>query len=124
MNIHAKDLEHTSQTAKAPSPSVRRVLGRMPAALRASFTEAQIAGLDAALDANHPTRHAINLRVTLFGRAYLVILGGREQRSPERRAEERLRHPLRSPGNIGFLCVVASVGLTLGYALRLLWPGG
>ena len=123
MNIHTKDIDRNSGLATRPSPSIQRVLGRMPAALRASFTEAQIAGLDAALDANHPTRHAINLRVTLFGRAYLVILGGREQRSPERRAEERKRHPLRSPGNIAFLCVIAAVGLTLGYALRLLLPG-
>ena len=124
MNIHAKDIEHPVGLSREPSPSIRRVLGRLPAGIRASLTEAQIAALDAALDANHPTRHAINLRVTFFGLAYLVILGGREQRSPERRAEERLRHPLRSPGNIAFLCIIAALGLSLGYALRLLLPGG
>ena len=124
MNIHTKDLEQPPGVADAPSPSIQRVLGRLPADIRASLNEAQISALDTALDVNHPTRHAINLRVTFFGLAYLVILGGREQRSPERRAEERLRHPLRSPGNIAFLCVIAALGLTLGYALRLLLPGG
>ena len=124
MNIHIKDIEQPSGLAEDPSPSIKRVLGRLPSDIRASLSEAQIAALDTALDANHPTRHAINLRVTFFGLAYLVILGAREQRSPERRAEERLRHPLRSPGNIAFLCVIAALGLTLGYALRLLMPGG
>ena len=123
MNIHAKDIEHPIGLSAAPSPSIQRVLGRLPAEVRASLSETQITALDAALDANHPTRHAINLRVTFFGLAYLVILGGREQRSPERRAEERLRHPLRSPGNIAFLGVIAALGLSLGYALRLLLPG-
>ena len=125
MNIHTSDLEQRPglEESPPPSPSIRRVLGRMPAEVRASLSEAQVKALDAALDANHPTHHAINLRVTLFGLAYLVILGGREQRSPERRAEERLRHPLRSPGNIAFLCVIAALGLALGYALRLLIPG-
>ena len=71
-------------------------------------------------DADSPARHPINLRLTLFGLAYLVILGGREQRSRVRRAAERKRHPLRTPGNIALMAGLAVVGLFLGYALRTL----
>lgn len=122
MNVHTKELEDLG-LAQGPSAAMQRVLERLPAELRAGFTTEQITALDAALDANNPTHHPINLRLTLFGQAYLVILGGREQRSPERRAAEREQHPLSSPGNVAFLCAVAFLSVILGYALRLLLPG-
>ena len=102
----------------APTPALARVLARMPATLRDGFTAEQLAGLDAALDGNQPARYPVNIRVSLFSRAFLVILAGREQRNPGRRADDRKKHPLRSPGNIAFLTGVAILGLVLGNALR------
>ncbi len=101
-----------------PTPALARVLARMPEAQRDGFTAEQLAALDAALDGNQPARYPVNIRVSLFSRAFLVILAGREQRNPRRRADERERHPLRSPGNIAFLTGVAILGLVLGNALR------
>ena len=103
---------------------MRRVLDRMPADVRASLNDAQMAAIDQALDFNNPTRHVVNLRLTLFGRAYFVLLGGPERRAPDRRAEERRRHPLRSPGNIAVLILVAILGLAAGHTLRSLIFGG
>mgnify|MGYP007073249329 FL=1 len=86
--------------------------------------QAQNAALDKALDANNPTRHVINLRVTLFGLVYLVILAGRERRGNARRVAERRKHPLSTPGNIAALSGLAVLGLGFGYAMRILLLGG
>lgn len=103
-----------------PTPALQRVLRRLPEDLRDGFTPAQLAALDKALDANNPTRHSINLRLTLFGRAYLVLLAGPERRNRERRVLEREKHPLSTPGNLAALAALAAIGLCLGYALRVL----
>jgi hypothetical protein len=104
----------------AQTPALQRVLRRLPEDLRHSFTPVQLAALDQALDANNPTLHSINLRLTLFGRAYLVLLAGPERRNLVRRAEEREKHPLSTPGNLAALAALAAIGLCLGYALRVL----
>jgi hypothetical protein len=60
--------------------------------------------------------HPINLRLSIpspFGRFYLTLVAGRERRNPERRAEERRRHPLVTLGNMIFLF---SFGMVLGLA--------
>ena len=120
MNIQTKGLETPLGEAHEPTPAMRRLLDRMPADVRDSLNDWQLAAVDRALDFNNPTRHAVNLRLTLFGRAYFVLLGGPEQRAPDRRAEERRRHPLRSPGNIAVLSLVALLGLAAGHTLRSL----
>lgn len=102
------------------TPALQRVLRRLPEDQRHGFTPAQLAALDKALDANNPTRHSINLRLTLFGRAYLVLLAGPERRNRERRVQEREKHPLSTPGNLAALAALAAIGLCLGYALRVL----
>lgn len=106
-----------------PTAAMARVLDRLPDTLRDGFTSEQLAALDAALDGNQTKRYPVNIRISLFSRAFVVVLAGREQRSPNRRADERKRHPLRSPGNIAFLTVVAIVGLVLGNTLRWLVIG-
>ncbi len=97
-----------------------RVLARMPKEISSGFTPEQLGALDRALDFNNPIPHPVNLRVTLFGLFYFVVLAGPERRSPERRAEERERHPLRSWGNIALLTIVAILGVACGYTLRSL----
>ena len=124
MNAPATQLQDRPQAAYEPSTALARVLARLPQEIRVGFTSMQLAALDDALNFEHPKRHPVNLRVTLFGRAYLTILGGRERRSPARRVEERMRHPLRSPGNIAFLIGLAILGLVLGNTLHALLFGG
>lgn len=96
----------------------------MPQDIRSSFTPEQLAALDVSLDQNQPSRHAVNLRVTVLGRVYFAIFVGRERRSPARRAQERRRHPLASPGNVAFLLGVALLGLAAGMGLHALILGG
>ena len=56
--------------------------------------------------------HPIDIRCTLplpFGRGYLTIVAGKERRSAERLAEERVRHPLETRANSIFLFVAGTV---------------
>ena len=124
MSLGATDFGSEQADAHKPSPALLRVLQRMPLHLRASFTAAQLAAVDRALDANNPTRHVINLRVTLFGLAYLVVLAGHERRDQARRALERDKHPIATPGNLAVLALLTVLGLAAGYALRVLAFGG
>jgi len=124
MDMSAGHLETATAGRHQPTPALTRVLARVPEGVRAGLTEAQLAALDRALDANNPTRHVINLRLTLFDFAYLVILAGRERRDRARRAAERQKHPLHTPGNIAVLALLAVLGLAFGYALRSLVSGG
>ena len=124
MNVLEKQLDAGSPGAHVPSRALARVLSRIPDDIRAGFTRAQLIALDGALDANNPRRHPVNLRVTLFGIFYVVVLAGREQRGRVRRAEEREKHPLHTPGNLLLLAVIGLLGLATGYALRVLVFGG
>jgi len=124
MNAPAVELKAPQRAVYEPSAVLGRLLRRVPEEIYASFSPKQLAALDAALESEYSKRHPLNLRVTFFGRVYLTILGGQEQRSPARRAEERKRHPLASPGNLVFLVVVAIVGLLVGNALHRLLFGG
>lgn len=124
MSLGATDFGNERANAYQASPALQRVLLRMPMHLRASFTAAQLAAIDRALDANNPTRHLVNLRLTLFGLAYIVVLAGRERRDGMRRAVEREKHPIATPGNLAVLALLAALGLAAGYALRVLAFGG
>jgi hypothetical protein len=124
MNVQERYLDAGSPGAHMPSRALTRVLGRIPDDIRAGFTRAQLIALDGALDANNPRRHPVNLRVTLFGIFYVVVLAGREQRSRARRAVEREKHPLHTPGNLLLLALIGLLGLAVGYALRVLVFGG
>ena len=75
-------------------------LDRIPQDIRETFTDRQIAAVNQAFKR---TRHGIDIRVSLplpGGRRYLVLLMGRERRSPERRRLERLRQPLLTAMNV------------------------
>jgi hypothetical protein len=56
------------------------------------------------------TRHAINVRI-------LTVVGGRERRNPDRRADERHKHPLVTKGNVVFLGIL---GIITGLAMLAL----
>ncbi len=124
MTVNVQERAAKSLSRGEPSSALRRLLARLPQDTRAALSDAQLAAIDRALDANNPTHHAVNLRVSLFGLAYVVVLCGREKRSPERRSAEREKHPLHTPGNIALLCGIAVTGMMLGYAIRQLVFGG
>ena len=59
--------------------------------------------------------HAINLRLTVpFLRCYMTIVAGRERRNPDRRVDDRRKHPLATTWNLAFLGLL---GLITGLAL-------
>ncbi len=61
--------------------------------------------------------HPINLRLSiplLFKRYYVSIVAGEERRSPERRVEERQKHPIKTIGN---LTVLLAAGTVVGISL-------
>jgi hypothetical protein len=75
---------------------------------------------DQADDEAWRTRHAINVRITIplpFSRFYLTVVGGRERRNPDRRADERHKHPLVTKGNVVFLGIL---GIITGLAMLAL----
>ncbi len=56
--------------------------------------------------------HPVNIRLSipLFTRRYyLTVIAGKEQRSTERLAEEREKHPLATTGNMIFLFTVGVI---------------
>ena len=63
--------------------------------------------------------HSINIRISIFGRFYVTIVAGRERRSPDRRIDERQKHPLDTLGNtLATLAFSTTLGLAL-YALLM-----
>ncbi len=64
--------------------------------------------------------HPINLRLSIplpFKRYYVTLVAGEERRSPERRAEERRKHPIKTTGN---LAVLMAAGTVVGISLATL----
>lgn len=89
----------------------------------AAYVAGDASGADATTQAERDAwlaDHTINVRLTIplpFARCYLTILGGKERRTPDRRASERRKNPLVTKGNIIFLGVL---GLITGLALLTL----
>ena len=89
----------------------------------AAYGAGEAAGAGAADQADDEawrTHHAINVRITIplpFSRFYLTVVGGRERRNPDRRADEREKHPLVTKGNVVFLGIL---GIITGLAMLAL----
>ena len=85
------------------SPFSRHLLANMPPDVASSFTDAQLAQVEEAIENRPPSDHPVDIRLTIpiFGRRfYLVFLFGREIRAPARRERDRTRRLLWSFGNI------------------------
>lgn len=94
-------------------------LADLPESLRASLSAEQCRGLDEALSSRPWRRHAVNLRFSIpfpGGPFYVTLVADRERRDPDRRAQERTRHPWRTAGNLVFVLAV----LLLVYGLAIL----
>lgn len=97
---------------------------RLPRSVRRSLDHEQIMALRQAAEETAWGEHPIDIRLTLpfpGTRRYLVLVGGTERRDPQRRRQERLRHPLVRVGNIAsffvFLLILAGVGGLIGMIL-------
>jgi hypothetical protein len=73
------------------------VLRRLPPDILHSLTSEQVAAIRNAASSARARRHPIDarfgLRLPLLGRSYLVLLIGKDMRSPNRRAADRQLRP-------------------------------
>jgi len=110
---------------ETPDPAfARRFLAALPPELAASFTPAQLMGVQRVFGLRHGGRHPLDFRRSVwtpFGRVYLVLLAGGERRAPERRSLERLlRGGLRAGDVLASASVACLMVLMLLGALLVL----
>jgi len=96
------------------------VLRRLPKDILDSLTQEQIGAIRRASSSAHPRRHPVdarfNFRLPILGGVYLVLLIGKELRSPARRAFDREIRPM---DRISRTVVVALGGAALLLAARV-----
>ena len=104
-----------------------QLLSRLPPEVAASFTAPQLQALKQVLGGRPWASPAVDIRrgLPLFGgRLYLVFLLGRERRSAERLAQERLIHPFWTLANTAALLAIllfAFIGvLVVLYTIKML----
>lgn len=88
--------------APVSDPFLNHFFQRIPAEVAETFTDAQLDAIKRAFGARTPGSHTIDLRfsIPLPRRCYyLVLLAGKERRSPERIDLERMMRPLWSLAN-------------------------
>jgi hypothetical protein len=103
---------------------------RLPKRVRRSFDHEQLLAIRQAAEEMAWGEHPLDIRLSVpffRNRHYLVLLGGRERREPQRRAGERRRHPLLRTGNLMSLAVFVAVFLAaaacLGLGFAVFLPG-
>ena len=92
--------------------------------IRESLTEEQTAALRVALTEKPWRDHSVDLRISVpipYRPFYLALVGDPENRSPERRLMERLKHPLLKVGNLVFIFASALLVCGVGIAALLLY---
>ena len=107
-----------------PPDSPGGLFSRMPQGLIDTLTTEQKEAIyTAALEPSWVT-HPVNIRFSvpfMSRRFYLTIVGGEEKRTPERRASERHKYPLRTVANVFFfigLATIFYVSAIIGLALQ------
>jgi len=92
---------------------------QIPAETLQTLTPEQLEAIKYAFSPRPWKTHPVDIRLTLpipGCRFYLVLLGGRESRSPQRRRVERSQFPIWTPANIVLLATFLSLFITSGYA--------
>ncbi|MEQ8971431.1 MAG: hypothetical protein RIE73_13685 [Coleofasciculus sp. C1-SOL-03] len=92
---------------------------QIPGETLQTFTPEQLEAIKYAFSPRPWKTHPVDIRLTLpipGCRFYLVLLGGRESRSPQRRRAERSQFPLWTPANIVLITAFLSLFITSGYA--------
>lgn len=100
------------------------VMGRLPEAVRDSFSETQLSALKEASGAADWGNHPVDIRLSipgLFSRYYLVVIGGKERRSKARIALEKKRHPLHRLRNYLFIAAVIALGVYMVVFTEMLY---
>ncbi len=114
----------TEDESDQVSAAADSLLKRMSTEMCDSFSPAQRQAVGKAVIEAKTRDFLVNLRLTLFG-AFFNIIIGRENRNPVRQAHERRRHPLATPGNLFVLALIAIFGVTLGWiSYQLVAHGG
>jgi hypothetical protein len=114
----------TEDESAQVSAAADSLMNRMSTEMRDTFTPAQRQAVGRAVIEAKTRDFLVNLRLTLFG-AFFNIIIGRENRNPVRQAQERQRHPLATPGNLFVLALIAIFGVTLGWiSYQLVVHGG
>lgn len=101
-----------------------RLLDRLPVEIAQGLTPEQKAAIAAVLTGRSGRSLPVNLRlsVPIFGwRLFFTVLAGHDQRSAERRANERARHPVHTAGNFLFVVAGAMVFYAVALVGFLLW---
>ena len=99
-------------------PDDNWLVSRLPERVLDSLTAEQRMALHHAVTAPPPGRPPVNLRFSLGAagwRVYVAVMAGVERRNAGRLAIERMRHPLRTLGNILF-----GLGLAMLFVLAAL----
>ncbi len=105
----------------------RRFIEALPVDVRAGLSERQRDAIAETAKAFAGSRHATDIRLSIplfTKRYYLVLLGGEERRSSERRAAERGRFPVATLGNLLCLSMLGAFSTLFGgflFTLVLVW---
>ncbi len=103
------------QRMTADTPSVEKLLARIPADSGITFTNEQLEVVDLAFS-NWNGVHPIDIRcsIPIWRRFYISLVVGPERRTPERREQDRETHPLMIFGYIVLITIsLIAVGLAL-----------
>ncbi len=111
------DWDDNNPAAPAPSdsgPTFRRwLLDSVPPDVAESFTEAQLAAIEHAIENRSDRRPPVDIRLSvpfIWRRFFVVFLAGPERRSPERLSRGRVKHAFWTVANV---CTVVFVMLFL-----------
>ncbi len=97
------------QTSNLPAdPFVEKFLSRVPADVADTFSDGQLDAIKLAFGARSWGSHAVDIRLSIpliTKQIYLVMLAGRERRTPQRSLLERALHPFSTLANFTFLTI-------------------
>ena len=112
-----------TMNALAYAAQADSLFARLPAWVTTTLTAEQKEAIRKAV-CDPALRHPpVNIRLSLpvFGRRYfLTVIGGTERRSPERRAQEKRRYPVRTVSNFVFFLFLGALIYALSIASILL----
>lgn len=103
------------QRMTSDTPSVEKLLARIPVNSGITFTDEQLEVVDLAFS-NWNGVHPIDIRcsIPIWRRFYISLVVGPEKRTEERLEEDQEAHPLMIFGNIVLIAVsITAVGLAL-----------
>lgn len=100
--------------------SLNRFLKRFPEEVANSFTGDQLQAMRAALQTTQWRRHPVDIRLTLpllWKKFYVVLVAGPEQRSQQRRTQDRDKNPVWTLPNLLFIALLMGLGILLSVGI-------